>query len=111
MKKKIEIDIDFLRRPIFASNTITGELFTGIKVIDTNEKIKEINIRIGDMWDNYYEFDSHNQGCWFNEEQFKKDRSQILSLLKELIDELNRMNDGSYEIEDRATEYITTFSL
>lgn len=107
MKKRlIDLQIDFLRCPILLSDIQDREIFTGIAVIDTNEKIKELNFKIGDMYAGYYECDSHDMACWFNEEQFKKDAPLLLSMLKELVDELNRVNDGSYEVEDRATKYI-----
>lgn len=110
MKRKriIEIDIDYLRNPIISSDTETGELYTGIGVIDTNEKIKELNLKIGDMYDSNYEFNSHDVGCWFNEEKFNMERPVLLSMLKELINELNSVNDGSYKVVDKATKYIET---
>lgn len=106
-KETITIDLDFARYPILESDYETKELFTDIAVIDCNQKIKDLNFKIGEMYESYYEIESHDMPCWFNEEQFKKDRPLLLSMLKELIDELNRANDGSYVIEDRATEYIT----
>lgn len=105
-KEVIEVNIDFLMRPVFWSDGDTGELHTGIDVIDNNEKIKKLNIQIGDMYDGYYEFDSHDQACWFDEERFKKERPLLLSLVKELVEELNKINDGSYEVVDKATKYL-----
>lgn len=107
-KRNIEVSIDFLRRPILLSDLNTGKLFTGISAVDNNKLIEKLNKQIGDTYDDYYEFDSHDQGCWFNEEQFKKDRAKLLAWIKELVDELNRVCDGSYVVVDKATEYIST---
>ena len=55
---------------------------------------------------NLYEFDSHDQACWFNEEQEKKDKEKMISLLKQLINRLNELNDGSFIVEDYETERL-----
>ncbi len=39
-----------------------------------------LNREIGELYDSYYEFDSHDQACWFNEEQEKTDKSLMLEL-------------------------------
>ena len=58
------------------------------------------------MYDGYYEYDSHDLPVWFNFEQEKKEKENVLSLLKQLIDRLNELNDGSYFIEDLETDRI-----
>ena len=39
-------------------------------------------------------------------EQEKKDKFKILSLLKQLIDRLNELNDGSFIVEDCETKRL-----
>lgn len=58
------------------------------------------------MYDGYYKNDSHDMPVWFNFDQEKKDKENVLSLLKQLIDRLNELNDGSYFIEDLETDRI-----
>lgn len=111
MKKRIiELMIDYLCCPISSSDLQNGEIFTGIDVIDKNKKIIDLNYKIGTMYTDYYEFDSHDQACWFNDEQFHKDKPLLLSMIKELVNELERVNDGSYEVVDRATAYIASLT-
>ena len=79
---------------------------TGIDIIDNDEKLRKINYEISTLYSSYYEFDSHDQACWFNEEQEKKDKEKMISLLKQLIDRLNELNDGSFLVEDYETERL-----
>ena len=43
---------------------------------------------------------------FFNKESEKADKVILLDLLGKLIDRLNELNDGSFEIDDRETERI-----
>ena len=105
-KEIIRIQLDFLQGPIWISDVETGQPMTGIDVIDNDEKLRKINYEISTLYNSYYELDSHEQGCWFNEEQEKKDKSKMLSLLKQLNDRLNELNDGSFIVEDYETERL-----
>ena len=105
-KEIVRIKLDFLQGPIWISDVETGQPMTGIDIIDNDEKLRKINYEISTLYSSYYEFDSHEQACWFNEEQEKKDKSKMLSLLKQLIDRLNELNDGSFIVEDYETERL-----
>ncbi|MBR6044530.1 MAG: hypothetical protein IKP47_02725 [Ruminococcus sp.] len=104
-KKKILIILDYLIGPIRAS--FDDQLMTGVPVIDEDDMLKELNLRIGDMYSGYYEFDSHGQGCRFDEERFRAEKGELLDLLGKLIGRLGELNDGSYEIDDQATAGIS----
>ena len=105
-KEIIRIKLDFLQGPIWISDVETGQPMTGIDIIDNDEKLRKINYEISTLYCSYYEFDSQDQACWFNEEQEKKDKSKMLSLLKQLLDRLNELNDGSFIVEDYETERL-----
>ncbi len=105
MKKTVELQLDFMQGPIWISNTRTGEPLTGIDIVDTDEKIRELNKKISEMYDEYYEFDSHDMPCYFNEEKEKKEKYIMLSLLKQLNDRLAEINDGSFVVKDYITDY------
>lgn len=107
MKKQIvKIKLDYLQGPIWLSDISTGKPLTGIDIIDNDEKIRELNYKISEMFSSYYEFDSHDQACWFNYEQERKDKEKMLSLLKQLNDRLNEINDGSFKVKDLETERV-----
>lgn len=106
--KKIELKLDYNAGPIWKEfmDPYTFEKWTGIEVIDNDSVVRELDEKICDMYTSYYEFDSHNQACWFNEEQEKKDKDILLDLLQKLINRLNEINDGSFELDDKITSVI-----
>lgn len=103
--KKIELQLDYLQGPIWISNVDTGKPLTGITIIDNDVKIREINKKIADLYNGYYEFDSHDQPCWFNEEKERSQKHIMLSLLQQLNGRLDEINDGSFVVEDHLTDY------
>lgn len=105
-KEIVKIQLDFNQGPIWISDVETGQPITGIDIIDNDEKLRKINFEISTLYSSYYEFESHDQACWFNEEQEKKDKEKMISLLKQLIDRLNELNDGSFIVEDYETERL-----
>ena len=105
-KEIVKIQLDFLQGPIWISDVETGQPMTGIDIIYNDEKLRKINYEISTLYSSYYEFDSHDQACWFNEEQEKKDKEKMISLLKQLIDRLNELNDGSFLVKDYETERL-----
>ena len=103
-KNKIILELDYLQNPIDNSTFNDGVLFTDIKVIDNDEIVKKLNLQIGKKYSSYYEFDSHDEACYFNKEQEIKDKDLMLDLINQLINRLNEINDGSYEVIDNITK-------
>jgi hypothetical protein len=104
--KTVRIMLDYLQGPIWTSDPETGRPETGIETVDNDEKIRKLNYDIQDMYDSYYEFDSHGEACWFNEEQERADKDKMLSLLGRLNARLDEGNDGSFVVDDRETERV-----
>ncbi|MGM9984604.1 MAG: RNA helicase [Fibrobacter intestinalis] len=102
----VKIELDYLQGPIWTSDVKTGKPQTGISIIDDNEDIRQLNFKIQDLYDSYYEFNSHEEPCWFNKEQEKADKDKMLAMLSKLIELLNKVNDGSFVIDDRESERI-----
>lgn len=102
----VKIELDYLQGPIWTSDVKTGKPQTGISIIDDNEDIRQLNFKIQDLYDSYYEFNSHGEPCWFNKEQEKADKDKMLAMLSKLIELLNKVNDGSFVIDDRESERI-----
>lgn len=46
--------------------------------IASDTKLQELCKRAGDMFLSYYEFDSHDEPCWFNYEKEKKEKYIML---------------------------------
>ena len=102
----IKIMLEYLQGPIWFSDSETGEPITGIGVVDNDPIVKECNYKCSELYNSYYEFDSHDQACWFNFEQEKADKYIMLDLISRLRARLNELNDGSYVIEDLETERL-----
>lgn len=102
----VRIMLDFLQGPIWISDVETGKPETGIDIIDNDEELRKINYEISSIFDSYYEFDTHDVACWFNEEQEKADKPKMLALLKQLNDRLDEINDGSFVVEDLETPRV-----
>ena len=60
------------------------------------------------MFSSYYEFDSHDEPCWFNHEKEKVEKNIMLELITHIKERLNEINDGSYTVEDLETERLKT---
>lgn len=104
--KTIIIQLDFQQGPIWISDIETGEPLTGADIVDNDEIVRELNLAIQNMYRSYYEFDTHDSACWFNYDKEKSEKYQMLSLINKLIDRLNKINDGSFIVEDRETDRI-----
>ncbi len=74
-----------------------------LPLVEDDPVVLELNKEIAEMYDSYFEFDSHDQGCWFNEAQRKADREKMLSLLARLRVRLEEINDGSLVVVDYET--------
>lgn len=104
--KTLKISLDFLAGPLWKDEFIDGELRTGIPVIDNDEALQTLNNQICELYSSYYEFDSHDQPCWFNEGREKADKQKMLDLLGRLNARLAEINDGSFEVEDLETPRV-----
>lgn len=102
-KQIVKLQLDFLQGPIWISDIETGEPFTGIAIIDTDTRIWELNKKIGQRFSSYYEFDSYDRPCRFNEAQRKADREMMPGRLRQLKNRLDEINDGSFLVEDPET--------
>lgn len=75
MKKEIvTIRLDYLQGPICLTDLNTGYPITGIDIVDNDDILAKINYEISNLYNSYYEFNSHNQPCWFNEKKRKRIR-------------------------------------
>ena len=100
----IKIMNEFLHSPIwtYEDDFITDDF----PVIENDVKLQEISKQIEELYSSYYEFDSHDEACWFNHGKEKSDKEFMLELIAKLVSRLEEINDGSYIIEDLETERI-----
>lgn len=106
--KKLRIMLDFITGPIWKDiyDTKKKELVTGINVVDNDECVQKINDEIQDLYSSYYRIDYNDEPVYFDKEQEKKDKYKMLALLEKLKKRLYKINDGSFEIDDKETERV-----
>lgn len=106
MRRTLKISLDFLAGPLRKDESIDGETRTGIPAIDNDAALQTLDDQICELYDSYYEFDSHDQACWFNEEQEKADKPLMLEPLGKLNARIAELNDGSFVVDDRETPRV-----
>ena len=104
--KTLKISFDFLAGPLWKDEFIDGELRTGIPAIDDDEALQNLNDQICELYSSCYEFDSHDQPCWFNEEKEKADKPRMLELLGKLNARIAELNDGSFVVDDQEMPHV-----
>lgn len=68
---------------------------------------KSLDKKINELLYTLYSKDkTSNSGFKFDEVKEKELASQLLEIINKLIDRLNEINDGSYEIEDMITDHL-----
>lgn len=107
--KQIKIQLDFNNGPIWGNyyNEELHRTMTGVDSIDDNDEIQELNKKIQDKYSSYYEFNTHDQACWFNEDKQREEKEEMLELITNLIDKIDSVNDGSFEILDLESDRIS----
>ena len=70
-----------------------------------DQVVLSLNERINEMYSGYFEFDSHGQACWFDEDRMRADKDVMLDLLGRLNARLAEINDGSFEVIDTETPF------
>lgn len=100
----IKIMNEFLHSPIWSYEE--GIISYEPPIIEYDMELQELCNKVEDMYSSYYEFDTHDQACWFNYEKEKEEKDVMLDLITSIIARLNQINDGSFIIEDLETERL-----
>ena len=104
-KDVIELRLDYWQGPIWGSDIKTGKPLTGIDVIDNDEEIRKLNYEIYDLYDSFIIWDEDSIPQDFDYDKERANKDKMLDLLKKLNDRLDEINDGTYVVDDRLTEY------
>ena len=97
---------DYLQGPIWTSDIETEDHLTGIDIIDEDKVLPKLSLKCSELYSGCYEFDVDNHPCIFNKEKAKKNKKEILELLTKIKTRLEDIDDGSYYVEDLATNEI-----
>ena len=95
------VGLSYLEKLVF-DKSISGE----VVLIDKDVELTRLNEETRKLFDFYYEFDSHRQSCWFNEELERKTKDRMLELIRKIKNRLSEINDGSLIVKDYETERL-----
>jgi len=101
----VKIMNEYLHGPIWIYNA-NGISVWKYPLISDDNILKELNEKAMEMFSEYYEFNSHDQACWFDYEKEKANKEVMLDLIKRIIARLNEINDGSFIVEDYESERL-----
>lgn len=107
---KIRLMNEFLHGPIWVLNS-DGVSVWKYPLIEQDTMLSELNQTAKQLFDSYYEFDSHNEPCWFNHEKEKVEKSTMIELISRIKKRLDEINDGSFTIEDLMLYKEKTFEF
>ncbi len=100
----IKIMNEFIHSPIWVYDD--GDIIDEPTLIANDTELQDLCNKAENMFSSYYEFDSHNEPCWFNYEKEKAEKNSMLELITNIKNRLNELNDGSYIVEDLETKRL-----
>ena len=72
----VRIMNEFLHGPVWVLDEEGISVASGtLPLVEDDAIVQEINKEAGSLFDSYYEFDSHGESCWFNEDMQRVDAS------------------------------------
>lgn len=105
----VRIMNEFLHGPLWVLDEEGISVAEGsLPLVEGDATVRELNKEAGSLFDSYYEFDSHGEACWFNEDRQKEDACRMLALVAELDARLAEINDGSFSVEDLETPFLSS---
>ena len=105
----VRIMNEFLHGPVWVLDEEGISVSSGtLPLIEDDAVIQELNKEAGSLFDSYYEFDSHGESCWFNEDRQREDAERMLALVARLNARLDEINDGSFTVEDLETPFLSS---
>ena len=100
---------EFLHGPVWVLDEEGISAAEGsLPLVEDDAGVQELNQEAGSLFDSYYEFDSHGEACWFNEDRQREDSSRMLALVSGLNARLAEINDGSFTVEDLETPFLSS---
>lgn len=114
MKKQlIQIGLEFVFGPLLKDEVDeNGNDSTGVKLVDDDVQLQNLDKEISDIWCSLWSNDPEDpSGMHFDEIKEKELAPQLLEMINKLIDRLNEINDGSYEIEDMITDHLKSLII
>ena len=101
----IRICNEFLHSPIWTYDE-DGIVTDDLPLIVNDPVLQHLCRQAEEMYCRYFEFDSHDEACWFDERKEKAEKDQMLHIISKIKERLDEINDGSFVVEDFETDYL-----
>ena len=107
-KVTIQIGLEFIFGPLLRDDEDeNGNESSGSTIVDNDPIINSLDKEANELWCSLYSKDEASpDGLSFDSEKEKELAPKLLDLISKIIKRLNEINDGSFEIEDMASERL-----
>ena len=107
-KISIYVGLELVFGPILKNNQLEDRTFSsGSEIVDNDSILKALDKKTNALWCTLFSKDkTSDSGFRFDEVKEKELAPQLLEMIKKLIDRLNEINDGSYEVVDMITGHL-----
>lgn len=107
-KISIYVGLELVFGPILKDKQLEDKTFSsGSKIVDDDLVLGNLDMKINELWCTLYsKNEASNSGFSFDEAKEKELAPQLLEMINRLIERLNEINDGSYEVEDMITDHL-----
>ncbi|MCM1167161.1 MAG: hypothetical protein NC299_15600 [Lachnospiraceae bacterium] len=95
----VRVKNEYLHGPIWVY-TPEGALTAHFPVVYNDITVIDLNNRANRMFSSYYKLNANGKPYKFNFEQEKADKEEMLSIIAALISRLDKINDGTFVIDD-----------
>ncbi len=107
-KITIYVGLELVFGPILKNNQLEdGTFSSGSKIVDDDLVLGNLDKKINELWCTLFSKDeTSDSGFRFDKAMEKVLAPQLLEMINKLIDRLDEINDGSYEVEDMITDHL-----
>jgi len=109
-KEQLLLSFEFIFGPIQrCEKDKNGNEITGIKVVDSDGEVQKLDKELNSLWDSIWVEDKNeSSGFKFDLKRQKEIKNILIDKFSKLLNRLNQINDGSFEIEDRVTKELNS---
>ena len=104
----IQIGLEFIFGPILRDyEDENGNESSGSSIVDNDWVVNSLDKETNDLWCSLYSKDETSpDGLHFDFEKEKMLAPRLLDLISKLLERLNEINDGSFEVEDTISQHL-----
>lgn len=102
---KIKIKNEYMHGAIWVCDE--DGISINYELIDNDAELQELNKKTEELFDSYYEFNSHEQPVWFNAKLENTTSCEMLDLIIKIKRRLSDIKDGSFIFEDTESEKLS----